>query len=217
MTSEQQPIRIAIADDHPMVISGLQNMMQQYPHICLTDAYPNAATLLQGLRQSLPDVLLLDIQMPDQTGNNLAPQLLRKYPQLKILTLTNLDSALYAYNMLRNGVHGYLLKTTSQETLIRAIETVYRGETFIEPSLTEKLRLFTARMRREASLKATLSVREKEVLQLIVNGYTSQEIADKIHLGLRTVESYRFNILLKLDVKNTATLVRKAVELGLVE
>jgi DNA-binding NarL/FixJ family response regulator len=173
--------------------------------------------LLLGLSKTLPDVLLLDIQMPGQTGTELAPILLKKYAGLRILTLTNLDSVLYTYNMLKAGTMGYLLKTTSQENLIKAIETVYRGTEFLEPQMREKLNKFTAKMRRESSLKASLTTREEEILKLIVNGDTTKEISEKLHLGFRTVESYRFNILLKLDAKNTASLVRKAIETGIVD
>jgi DNA-binding NarL/FixJ family response regulator len=210
-------IRIAIADDHPMIIDGLQNMVRNYPHLRLTGAYPDGATLLESIGQDTPDVLLLDIQLPDLTGDHLAPAILKKYPDIRILILTNLDSTLSLYNMMRLGVKGYALKTTDQKTLIRAIETVYRGEEFLEPPLQERLYQFTLRMKKNAAIKPTLTPREKEILQLIINGNTGQEIADKLCIGFRTVEHYRENILLKLDAKNTAMLVKKALTLGLAE
>lgn len=210
-----QVISIAIADDHPMVINGLKNMLQQYTHIRVIDTFPNGIQLLKGLKVRLPDILLLDIQMPDHLGVDLVPTLLKKYPDLGILALTNIDSVLYVYNMLKSGAFGYLLKTTSQEVLIRAIETVHRREVFLEDAMKERLDVFVAKMRRESSLKPALSMREKDILKLIVNGDTTKEIAEKLYLGFRTVESYRINILLKLDAKNTASLVRKVVELGI--
>src|SRR5688572_1491937 len=117
-------IRIAIADDHPMIIGGLQNMLSAYPHIVLEGAYNNGAELMKGLQDRLPDVLLLDIQLPDKTGDELATIILKKYPEQKILTLTNFNSMLYVHNMMRIGVKGYILKTTDPETLIKAIEQV---------------------------------------------------------------------------------------------
>jgi len=210
-------ITISIADDHPMVIIGLQNMLANYPNITLLDTYPDGQALLKGLQEKMPDVLLLDIQMPGQTGDELAPLIMKKYPELRILTLTNLDSALCAYNMTRHGVLGYLLKTTNQKTLIEAINAVYRGEEYIEPSMQEKMQQLAVGRTREASLKSALTPREKEVLQLIVNGITNKDISQKLHIGFRTVEYYRFNILLKLDVNNTAALVKKALRLGLAE
>lgn len=210
-------ITVAVADDHPMVISGLCNMLEHYTDIQLTGKYKNGSELLSGIAASMPDVLLLDIQMPDTTGVELASLLNKRYPALPILALTNLDSVLYAYNMLKYGVKGYLLKSATEAMLVKAIKSVYEGHEFLEEEMKDKLEQFTSKMRRESSLKATLTNREKEILQLIVHGDTTKEISEKLCLGYRTVESYRFNILLKLEAKNTATLVRKAIESGILE
>src|SRR5690606_23240810 len=109
-------------DDHPMIIGGVQNMLSNYSHIVLTGIYSNGEELLAGLENSLPDVLLLDIQLPDKTGDELAPLILKKYPNLRILTLTNLNSSLYIHNMLKHGVKGYILKTSDPKTVIKGIE-----------------------------------------------------------------------------------------------
>jgi DNA-binding NarL/FixJ family response regulator len=211
-------IRIAIADDHPMIIKGLENMLSHYPHLELTGRYANGTELLERLKAgNVPDILLLDIQMPGQTGDELAPVLLKKYPELKILVLTNFESTLYLNNMLRHGVRGYLLKNTEEDILISAIQTVYEGGEFVEPSMKEKLRQLTVKMKREAGLKSSISLREKEILTCIVNGLTSEEIAEKLFLSVNTVNNYRLNMLLKLDANNTATLVKKALTLGLVD
>lgn len=210
-------IHIAITDDHPMIIVGLRNMLSAYPHIVLTGAYGTGAELLKGLQEHLPDVLLLDIQLPDKTGDELATQILKKYPELKILTLTNFNSMLYVHNMLRIGVKGYILKTTDPETLINAIEEVYNGNEFIDHAVKDKLNAYTSKMKKEAHLRPTLTLREKEILKLTVNGSTIQEISEKLFIGLRTVEYYRSNLLLKLEAKNMAALIKKALEMGLTE
>ncbi len=210
-------IRVAIADDHPMIIKGLQNMLAGYPHIILTDTYADGGELMEHLAVDLPDILLLDIQMPGKTGDQLAPVIMKQYPLLRIITLTNFDSALYVSNMMRHGVKGYILKSTDEKVLIQAIETVYNGGEYIEPKMQAKLSELAATRKRTSSLKSTLTPREQEVLKLIVNGDTSPEIAEKLFLSTYTVENYRISILIKLDVKNTATLVKKALQLGLVE
>lgn len=210
-------IRIAIADDHPMIIGGLQNMLSAYPHIVLDGAYNNGAELIKGLQERLPDVLLLDIQLPDKTGDELATIILKKYPEQKILTLTNFNSMLYVHNMMRIGVKGYILKTTDPETLIHAIEQVHEGNEFIDQAVKGKLAQYTTKMKKEANLRPTLTLREKEILKLTVNGDTIQEISEKLFIGLRTVEYYRSNLLLKLEVKNMAALIKKALEMGLAE
>jgi DNA-binding NarL/FixJ family response regulator len=210
-------IKIAIADDHPMIIKGVQNMLSNYPDIQLIQSYPNGKKLLEGLQKEQPDVLLLDIQLPDKAGDELAPIILKKYPGIKILALTNFEGTLYVHNMLRHGVQGYILKNVEEEVFIEAIEKVYNGEIYIETSIREKMNSLNMRVEKTPSSKSMLTPKEKEILQLIVNGYTSPEIADKLFLGLRTVENYRVSILLKMDVKNTATLVKKALRLGLAE
>lgn len=192
-------------------------MLLHYSHIALISTFSNGDDLLKGLQQEIPDVLLLDIQIPGKTGEELAPIILKKYPSIKILTLTNFDSILYATNMLARGVHGYILKTAEHEVLIQAIETVYGGGQFIEDTMQEKLQQAYSRIERRASLKSTLTLREKEILQLIVNGCTSPEIAEQLFLSVNTVDTYRTNIMLKLDVNNTAGLVKKALKMGLAE
>lgn len=210
-------INIAIADDHPMIIGGLKSLLVGYNHLQLSGTYLNGNDLLAALPRIKADVLLLDIQLPDKTGDLLAPLILKQYPKLRILILTNLSSPLYLHNLLRLGVAGYILKNTDPDMLIQAIEAVYRGEEFIDPALQDKLDQFRIRMKKEVALKPTLTIREKEILRMTVSGDTMPEISQKLFIGLRTVEYYRSNLFLKLEVKNLAGLIRKALELGLVE
>lgn len=210
-------INIAIADDHPIVIKGLRNTLADYPYIALKGTYPNGTRLLEGLEKEQPDILLLDIQLPGKTGDELVPIILKKYPDLKILVLTNFDSPLYVNSMLRLGVHGYLLKTTEEELLIEAIEAVYNGKQFIEPEMDKKMQQLAVRVKKSVSSRFTLTDREKEVLQFIANGDTNAEIAEKLFLSYHTIENYRISLLLKLDVKNTAMLIKKALLMGLVK
>ncbi len=206
-------IKVAIADDHPMVITGLRNMLANYDHIVISGAYTNGSLLLEGLQDQAPDVLLLDIQMPGQTGDELAPRLIKRFPQMAILTLTNFDNVLYINSMLRHGVSGYLLKTTDPRTLIKAIETVADGGQFVDQSIEEKVRQLRI-MEKETNFHP-LTLREKEILQNLVSGATTKEIAEKLFLSFYTVENYRARILQKLQVRNTAELIRKALVLGL--
>lgn len=210
-------IRVAIADDHPMIIGGLANLFSLYPHLRLTGTYPDGNALLKGLEQEQPDILLLDIQLPGKTGDVLAPLILKKYPEIRILALTNLDSILYIHNMFRLGVSGYVLKNADPDRLIEAIETVYRGETYLVRALQDQLEQFQLNMKKEAAVRPSLTPREEEILQLTVNGDTIQEISEKLFIGLRTVEYYRSNLFLKLEVKNMAGLIKKALKLGMVE
>ncbi len=210
-------IKIAIADDHPMIIGGLKNIISNHSHLVLTGTYFSGKELLDGFREQQPDVLLLDIQMPDKTGDELAGILLRHYPLLKILVLTNFNSAFYVNNMMQHGVHGYLLKTAHEATLIDAIDAVYRGEQFIDPALTDKMQGTQQAGKKDSLNRVTLTRREQQILQMVVNGATNQQIVDSLFLSLSTVKNYRNRIFMKLDVKNMAELTKKALIMGLVE
>lgn len=209
------PIKVAITDDHPMIVEGLEAMFSRYEHVAITGTYCDGEELLAGLVQHIPDVLLLDIQLPGKPGDELVPALLEQYPDMKILIFTNFDSNMYASKLVWQGVHGYLLKNTKEDDLIKIIERVYSGERFIDQGIMQKLDTESLRSRHIFTARSALSLREKEVLQLIVNGLTDQEIAGNLFLGLSTIKFYRKSILLKMDAKNTADMVSKALRLGL--
>lgn len=208
-------ICVAIADDHPLVINGVKDMLSSCSFIKVQDAYLNGATLLEGLRINLPDVLLLDINMPDIRGEEIILTLRKAFPELKVLTLTNFDNTLYASNMIKNGALGYLLKNTDRETLIRAIETVSAGQQFLTDDMRQRITDFQKTINRKTSARYSLTPRETEILRLLACGYSNQQIADELFLSKRTVENYRLNLSLKLEAKNTAGLVKYAIELGL--
>lgn len=209
-------IRVAIADDHPMIITGIRDMLADAADISVMGAYLNGKDLLDGLQHNVPDVLILDIRLADYSGDELAPQVLKICPRLRILTLTNFDSILYVHTMLNAGAHGYLLKNTDKQTLVQAIKTLHAGAIFINTDMQAKLETFRRTLKRNVSSKNVLTPREKDILRLIACEYSNQQIAEKLCLSMRTVENYRLNIALKLEVKNTAGLVKKAMELGLI-
>jgi len=210
-------IRIAIVDDHPLVINGLQHILANCDDMQIAGCYTDGKSLLKGLSDIQPDVLLLDIHMPEQTGDELAELISEQYPKVKMLALTNQDNVYYIKNMLRKGVLGYVLKTTREEILLDAIRTVHKGQQYLEPMLKERVLQDTLQARRNVSASPILSRREKEVLQYIASDLTSQQIADKMFLSKRTVDNHRLSLLMKLGVKNVAALVKKGIQLGLIE
>ncbi len=219
-TSTMDNIYIAIADDHPMVISGLTTLLQPYPRIVVQHAYMSAAQLMEGFQFHQPDVLLLDILLPDRSGKDLVPLIRKDYPHVRILALTSLDAPAMVTSMLRRGCMGYLLKGAGPATLSEAIETVYRGESYVEPGLKEQLLQHVIGFRQQNSEQAVLpglTQREKEVLQLIAAEYTTKEIAEKLFISYRTAENHRCSLIQKLDVKNTVGLIKVAIQLGLVK
>jgi DNA-binding NarL/FixJ family response regulator len=210
-------IRIAIVDDHPLIVDGLQTMLRLVSDIEITGAYTNGNALLKALAANLPDVLIIDIQMPDKMGPELAKIIRQKHPTVRMIALTNLDNNYYVKSMLRQGVLGYVLKSSDQDVLMHAIKTVYCGEEYLDPDIREGVWKDMVTNRRNASTTAPLTSREKEVLILIANECTTPEIASRLFLSINTIETHRVNLLLKLDAKNTAGLVKKAMQMGLVE
>lgn len=205
-------ISLAITDDQVIILNGLQKILADVPNIHITGIYHNGDELLEGLAKSKPDVLLLDIQMPGKTGTELAAIITKTYRNIKIIALTNVDVVAQIKKILQQGVMGYLLKDASPEKIVAAIEAVYAGEQFIQEELKQQLLSSLS----TSNTKQIVTRREKEILQLIVDEFTNQEIADKLFLSLRTVENHRNNLLQKLDVKNTAGLVKVAIQEGLV-
>lgn len=215
------PISVFITDDHPLAITGLMNMLLPYKHISVSGTFFSGEELLEGLRSEQPDIILLDILLPDINGKDLALKISNAYPEVRIIAITSLDAPTHVKSMLRNGCKGFVLKNIDQPTLVAAIESVYRGEEYIESSLKEQMlgNLLNFRKRTvnsETLVKPRLTNREKEVLDLIVKEYSNQEIADRLFLSIRTVERHRFNLMRKFDAKSPIGLLKAAIELGLV-
>jgi DNA-binding NarL/FixJ family response regulator len=205
-------IRVAIVDDQVIILNGLQKILADAPHVKIEGVYNNGDDLLVAMEKNIPDVLLLDIQMPGKSGPELAMIIAKKYPTVKMIALTNVDVISQVKQMLQKGCLGYLLKDVSPEILLKAIETVHNGEQFLKEDF--KTQLLNSLSGNESNHLITR--REKEILKLIVEENTNQEIAGKLFLSLRTVENHRNNLLQKLQVKNTAGLVKIAIQEGLI-
>ena len=209
-------IKVAITDDHPIVANGLKKILDDFANIDVVAVYTTGNDMLKEVGLSLPDVMLLDMNLPDLEGPDLARQLLKKFPSIKIIVLTSSDVTVQVKKMLQIGCQGYLLKDSDDKTIVQAIETVYGGGQFLSPVIQQQLvnDMFRTKNQKQNTL---LTRREKEVLQLITQEFTNQEIADKLFISLHTVDNHRSSLLQKLDAKNTAGLVKKAIENGLVE
>ena len=205
-------IRVAIVDDQVIILNGLQKILADAPHVKIEGVYNNGDDLLEAMEKNIPDVLLLDIQMPGKSGPELAVIIAKKYPSVKMIALTNVDVISQVKQMLQKGCLGYLLKDVSPEILLKAIETVHTGEQFLKEDF--KTQLLNSLSGNESNHLITR--REKEILKLIVEENTNQDIAGKLFLSLRTVENHRNNLLQKLQVKNTAGLVKVAIQEGLI-
>ncbi len=210
-------IKLTIVDDHPVVVKGLLSIIEDYEQFQVLDTCNTASSLLEALKLHIPDVLLLDVQLPDKPGDELAATVSQKYPQVAILALTNLDQVFNVKNMFLNGVTGYMLKTSGPDVMVEAIETVCQKKQFIDPVMKEQMLAEMVDARSTANPVPALTQREQEILKLIAAEYTSHEIAARLFLSHRTIESHRLNLLLKLGVRNTAGLVRKAIQLNILK
>ncbi len=210
-------IHITIADDHPIVLNGLEKMLGTYPYIKVIDCCPDVQTLLESLQKQKPDVLLLDVQMKGMQGDEAAKIISQQYPDIAILALTNLDHAFHVRNMFMNGAKGYLLKDADPDTLVEAIGTVYNGAQFLDKAFKGGNLKDLMSSSSHAETMPKLTRREKEVLELIAEELSSAQIAKKLFVTLSAVENYRYNLLLKLNVKNVVGLIKKAIQMGLIK
>jgi len=210
-------IRIAITDDHLMVVEGLKTMLKHVNDIEIIGAYHTVKETLEGLLDGTPQVLLLDINLPDGNGIQLSKQLKETYQELKIIALSNYEDIAFIKQIMKNGASGYLLKNTDKNELIKAIKTVVSGDIFLPEKLQRQLLNDSLGKPTNSSFFIpVLTRREKEVLALIVKEHTTDEIASQLFITSKTVEAHRSNLIQKLEVKNVAGLVRVALEKGLI-
>jgi DNA-binding NarL/FixJ family response regulator len=206
-------IRIMIADDHQLMIDGIKGALSSVSDFEIIGEALNGYQVLEKIEAGLcPDVILMDINMPKLDGLECTRQLTRKHPECKVIALSQFDEKRFVKRMVKNGAMGYLLKDAGKEKLVEAIRAVASGDTYFGENLS--LRLIRRELKDEniSSLFPKLTSREKEVLDLICKGLTSQEISDRLHISFHTVESHRANLMQKAGVKNSAGLVRWAIE-----
>ena len=202
-------IRVFIVDDHPVVIEGIHSLLMNEKDIAWVGQAMNAASCLGFFVNNTADVILMDISMPGMDGVELCAVMKNKYPGIFILGLSTFNQGIYIKKMMENGASGYILKNSSKEELIKAIHTVHDGGIYFSGEVGQALAEYQKSSKTELPV---LTPREKEILELIAEGYTNPQIAEKIFLSQFTVDSHRKNLLAKLNVKNTASLIRFAVE-----
>lgn len=207
-------IQLAIVDDHSMVLRGIETMLEDSDEIAICATYSLGKQLLGDIEDAMPQVLLLDINLPDSNGIDLCKILHKKYPELAILALSNYSETGFIKSMLRNGAKGYLLKNTGKPELIKAIKSVYAGNTYLPRGVQDILLNHTIGTT-ETGFIPKLTRREKEVLTLISEEHTNQEISELLFISAKTVETHRNNLIQKMGVRNTAGLIRVALEKGL--
>jgi DNA-binding NarL/FixJ family response regulator len=201
-------IRVYIVEDHSVVIEGIVSLLQNEKNLEVVGYSVNGQDCIDYFVNHTADVILMDISLPDMSGIDLCRIIKKKYPGIMVLALSTFSQGIYISKMMESGASGYLLKNSGKKEIVQALDDVSRGKTYLSFEAGQALK--SNHIKNNHS--PILTKREKEVLGLIAEGLTNQQIADKLFISVDTVDSHRKNLYNKLEVKNTATLIRYAIE-----
>ncbi len=218
-SSSSKKITILLADDHPILRAGLRTLIDAQPDMHVVGEASDGAEAIDRTRETHPDVIIMDIAMPRMDGLEAMRRIRDLNMPVKMLALTMHAEAEYLFKVLENGGSGYVLKQGVDLDLFEAIRTVIAGNVFLYPSATRLLlsRYLEGNNEQEADAYDKLSDREREVLKLTAEGYSSQEIADQLILSPKTVETYRSRLMQKLNLHHRSEIVRYALRKGLLQ
>jgi len=207
------PLRVILADDHQIVRQGIRALIERLGVQVVAEA-ADGLTLIEQVRQHLPDLAIVDVSMPGLNGIDATRQMVAAVPSLAVVLLTMHDEELHVSAALRAGVRGYVLKTQAADELLDAIRTVSTGGTYLSPKVSRMV--VSAYVSGTDSAADPLTARERIVLQLIAEGRTTKDVAATLNLTVKTAESYRARLMEKLDIHDTAGLVRYAIRRGVI-
>lgn len=213
-------IKIAIVDDHAMFVDGIESILAHEKKMKLVAKCHEGLEILEILKTKEVDVLLLDINLPDMSGIEVCQEVSRSFPEVQVLVLSMYNEESFVTEIMKQGAKGYIVKNTGRAELLEAIESVAKGDTYFSKDVTEAIMagLFKLKSQKKSRFLVTpkLTKREKEVLALIAKENTTQDIASKLFISQKTVETHRSSLMSKLNVKNSAGLVRIAYEQKLI-
>jgi two-component system response regulator NreC len=210
-------IRIIVADDHQIVRQGLRLLLEAEPDMEVIAEADNGRKVLKRAQELLPDVIIMDLSMPELNGIEATRQILSEVPETKVVALSMHSDSLFVLNMIKAGASGYLLKDCALEELIKAIRTVVSRKTYLSPGISDILirDFVTGWQTTSSSAFSVLSTREREVLQLMAEGKTTNQIADGLCVSVKTVEAHRKQVMTKLGIHSVAELTKYAIRQGL--
>ncbi|TDQ67494.1 two-component system nitrate/nitrite response regulator NarL [Maritalea mobilis] len=210
--SRSTPIKIILIDDHPLVLEGIRSVLETYAHIEVVGAASSAKQGLKIATASKPDVVLMDINMPEMNGIDAIEVFKEQLPHTRLLMLSMHDSREYISTSTMYGASGYLLKDVSTDEIVHAIETVAAGGTYFSTGAAQALMADKPK----SDIETPLTTREQAVLLLVAEGVSNREVAEKLDISVRTVETHRKNIKKKLGISTTAGLTKYAISNGLI-
>ena len=211
------PIRVVHADDHAVVRAGIRAMLEGLGGIEIVGQATNGREALALVAQHQPDVLLMDISMPVMNGLEATTRVVKEFPNVRVIIISMHNAVEYVWQALKAGATGYLLKDAEPSELGFAIKAVLNGTKYLTPSLSKQVvETYMQRMGNGADVADVLTPRQREVLQLIAEGKALKEIARLLHLSVKTVETHRTTLMNRLDIHDTAGLVRYAMRRGMI-
>jgi DNA-binding NarL/FixJ family response regulator len=214
-----QKIRVLVVDDHTIVRDGICALLGLAGDMEVVGEAANGREALEMVRKLMPDVVLMDMAMPVMGGLEATRRVHKEFPKVKVLALTQYDDKAYVFPVIEAGASGFISKTAASSELASGIRSVHRGDSFLSPSVA---RFLVEDYQQVASMKGgqdpyeQLTDREREVLKLAAEGYTTQEIADMLVLSPKTVEGHKTNLMSKLDIHNRTELVKYALRKGII-
>lgn len=213
-----KPIRIVLADDHPMMRAGIRAMLQEVPEAEVVGEAGDGHEALAQVEKLRPHLLLTDVAMPGLNGLDLAARLAKDLPEVRVIVLSMHASEQYVRRAMQAGAAGYVLKDAGPEELRLAVAAVARGESYLSPAISKQvISGYLGGTGQEPTSLERLTPRQREVLQLIAEGLRTKEIAKKLGISSRTVETYRAQLMEQLAIRDVAGLVRYAISAGLVQ
>lgn len=210
------PIRILLADDHDLVRAGFRSLLQNLQGIQVVGEAADGQEVLRQVDSLKPDLVLMDIAMPELNGLEATARIVKEHPEVHVMILSMHANEEYARRAIRAGAQGYLLKRASTAELELAVRAVARGEPYLTPAISKHLLADFARQAEPESPLDKLTPRQREILQLIAEGFSRKEIAEKLSISPKSFDVYRSEILQQLGIDDTAGLVRFAIQNGLV-
>lgn len=210
-------LRVLLADDHTLVRAGLRKLLESIPHLDVVGEASDGLALLALTAELRPHLVLMDISMPGLSGLEATARLRKEWPDTKVIILSMHQSEEYVRQALRQGASAYLLKDCAPTELDAAIQAVFRGETYLSPAVSKNvLNDYVQRLRDEAQPGDQLTPRQREVLQLVAEGLSTKEIARRLDLSVKTVDTHRSQLMKQLDIHEVTGLVRYALRTGLI-